>query len=403
VGPIDPGIAARIFLQASQGLAAIHELGVVHRDIKPSNIFLHESDGALSVKVCDFGVAKNTMTEGTGSDLTHTGGIIGSPHYMSPEQVQDSKRVDHRSDLWSLSMAMYEALSGHKGWASCSTVGELLVAVCTRDLPWLQEEAPWVPGELAAVVHRNLQRSPAERFQSAAAMAAALAPLAAPAEALTSPDALAVSDQVRSERAPDLRNLAQRDTSAANRTTPPERASSSRTLIAGALLAGLLAAGLGALQTRKDPPAAPTASVQGRLRVPTQASVWVRGERQTSADGWLKLGGHPGEAILVAIEHQGARVEKTVTLTSGGQVVPGEIELPTPPPLASASAPPAAPAASTAPDPSAAAEPPRPGRPPRPGQPAAPAAPTTAPTTAPTPTPTTAPTPAPTLKLQKEW
>lgn len=299
-------------------------------------------------------------------------------------------------------MAMYEALSGRKGWASCSTVGELLVAVCTRDLPWLQEEAPWVPGELAAVVHRNLQKSPAERFQSAAAMAAALAPLAAPAEALTSPDALAVSDQVRSVRAPDLRDPALRDASAGNRTNPATaRASSSRPLLAGALLAGLLAAGIGALQTRKEPPAAaPIASVEGRLRVPAQSSIWVRGERQTSNDGWVKLGGHPGEAILVAVEHQGARVEKTVTLTRGGQVVPGEIEVSAPPPLASTSASAGpAPTASAAPDASTAVEGPRPGRTPRPGQPTAPAAPTTQPATA----PTTPPATAPTLKLQKEW
>nr|MCU0658972.1 serine/threonine protein kinase [Polyangiaceae bacterium] len=387
----------RIFIQACRGLAAIHALQIVHRDIKPSNIFLHHAEGLLIAKVCDFGVAKNSASEGTASDLTHTGGIIGSPHYMSPEQVQDSKRVDHRSDLWSLSMAMYEVLSGRKGWAGCSTVGELLVAVCTKDLPWLQTEAPWVSGDLAAVVHKNLVRDPAQRFQSALEMAEALEPFASPPEALCDLDTLVASEQLRATRAP-----AHRDLSTLSRTAPtaPPRPSSTRLIVGGALLAGLLAAGLGLVSQRSQPApaAAAVASARGRLRVPPQASVWVQGAPRPNADGWVDLEAPPGDAISVRLAHLDQRLDRTVTLTSKGQVIPDELVLPASP--APSAAPPVAPPTASAEPPAAPSAAPsaRPRTSPRSATPAT-AAPTV--TAAPTATATAAPTA--TLQLQKTW
>ncbi len=195
-GPLDPALTARIFVQACHGLAALHARQIIHRDIKPSNLFLHRDPcGLLVAKICDLGIAKHDPASGGAStELTHTGGILGSPAYMSPEQVQDSKRVDHRSDLWSLCASLYEALCGRKCWAGCSNVGELFVAICTREVPPLAEQAPWLDRKLCEVIHRGLRQDREARYASATELAAALEPFAAPDSALLVPRLDALGD-----------------------------------------------------------------------------------------------------------------------------------------------------------------------------------------------------------------
>jgi serine/threonine protein kinase len=177
-GAIEPAVCARLFVQACRGLSAAHARGFAHRDVKPSNLFLHrEPTGELHVKLCDFGIVKQLGGEGSDTaQLTRTGGVIGSPMYMSPEQAQSSKDVDQRTDVWSLGAALYEALSGTPPWAGRTTVGELILAVCTLPLDHLQDRAPWVPPMLADVVHRAMRRNPAERYQSMDEMMNALLP-----------------------------------------------------------------------------------------------------------------------------------------------------------------------------------------------------------------------------------
>jgi serine/threonine-protein kinase len=182
-GPVEPAAAAALFVQACRGLQAAHQLGIAHRDVKPANLFLHEEDGALSLKVCDFGIAKRLTAASQGdvtTDLTHTGGLVGSPAYMSPEQAQNSKDTDFRTDIWSLAVALHETLSGQRLWPDSQNLGALLVAICTRDAVPLQRRAPWVPEGLAAAVDRGLRRDPALRHASMEAFAAALEPFAAP-------------------------------------------------------------------------------------------------------------------------------------------------------------------------------------------------------------------------------
>ena len=134
VGPLAPEAALRVAFQALVGLCAAHEAGVVHRDIKPANLFLAQGhDGAVSVKLLDFGIAKvraDPLHLPFGAGLTTTGGFLGSPLYMSPEQVQSSRDVDHRTDLWSLGSALYAALAGRAPHEHLASVGQLLVAVC---------------------------------------------------------------------------------------------------------------------------------------------------------------------------------------------------------------------------------------------------------------------------------
>ena len=166
-GALDPQVAVRLVLQGASGVAAAHARGVVHRDIKPANLFLQidEKTQEVTVKVCDFGVAKRTKVTDTSNaashlSLTRTGGMLGSPMYMSPEQAKNAKAVDERTDVWSLSVVLWEALSGQRLWGGQTSLGELIVAICTEPIPLLDTVAPWIPRDLARVVHRGLERDP---------------------------------------------------------------------------------------------------------------------------------------------------------------------------------------------------------------------------------------------------
>lgn len=178
--PIDPDPALRIAAQVCVALDRAHQAHVVHRDIKPANIFLAEAGGELIVKILDFGIAK-LMTDPTDATeatrLTRTGALIGSPRYMSPEQAQGLKGIDERTDLWSLGVVMYELLSGRTPYRGLETVGQLIAAICKSAPPPVEQFAPWISPEIAAIVHRLLRVDPNERFPSAKAVLEAIRPL----------------------------------------------------------------------------------------------------------------------------------------------------------------------------------------------------------------------------------
>src|SRR4029079_12428524 len=107
-GPMPIELAADCVLQAAEGLAEAHAVGIVHRDIKPSNLWLsRRSDGTPCVKVLDFGISKLATTTGD-IHLTPTNAACGSPAYMSPEQIRSAKRVDARTDVWALGVVLHE-------------------------------------------------------------------------------------------------------------------------------------------------------------------------------------------------------------------------------------------------------------------------------------------------------
>ncbi len=171
-GPIAPELALRIVAQSCLGLQKAHDANVVHRDIKPANLFLAKRDaGEIIVKLLDFGIAKVKMdqahdTESAG--LTKTGSMIGSPLYMSPEQARGHvKEIDHRTDIWSLGIVLYQALSGKTPYQHITALGQLILAICSEWPQHIQEAAPWVPAEVASIVHRCLRHNPAERYQTA--------------------------------------------------------------------------------------------------------------------------------------------------------------------------------------------------------------------------------------------
>jgi serine/threonine protein kinase len=145
--PLEPDAAVRVFVQAAYGVAAAHARGIVHRDLKPANLFLEvdPTTGVVTPKVCDFGIAKQLHGEGEhqSQELTRTGGVMGSPMYMSPEQARNAKNVDFRADIWSFCATLWEALAGRRLWHGHTALGEIILAICSHPIPELRDLAPW--------------------------------------------------------------------------------------------------------------------------------------------------------------------------------------------------------------------------------------------------------------------
>ena len=205
VGAIHPDTALRIVAQALVGLAAAHEANIVHRDIKPANIFLDEGDGEkVTVKVVDFGVAKirvDALDTAETAGLTRTGALLGSPLYMSPEQARGSKDLDQRADLWSMGVVLYQTLAGRTPLQHIDALGELIFTICTQPPQLVQDFAPWVPPEVANVVHTALRYDTAERYPTAKAMLAALDALLPRGRDLTKDMLVAAGTEVRGQTA----------------------------------------------------------------------------------------------------------------------------------------------------------------------------------------------------------
>ena len=176
--------AVDFILQACEALADAHVLGIVHRDLKPANLFcIQRSDGQLSVKVLDFGISKVTGPGG-GHDLTRTSALMGSPYYMSPEQMQMSKGVDARSDIWSLGVILFELVTGRPPF-DAEAVTELAIKIATQPAPDLRLLVPTATPGLEQVVARCLEKDRGRRFQTVAELAVALQPFGTSASRLS--------------------------------------------------------------------------------------------------------------------------------------------------------------------------------------------------------------------------
>ncbi|CAN5336227.1 hypothetical protein BH11MYX1_BH11MYX1_45480 [soil metagenome] len=171
-GPMPVSIVAEYILQACIGVAEAHAAKIVHRDLKPGNLmWTQRPDGTTLIKVLDFGVAK-AAPDSVNFSLTQTSNIIGSPGYMSPEQLKSSKEVDARSDIWSLGIVLYELVSGRPPWDG-ESITELALRVAMDPIPRLENLGPF-----EQVIARCLEKDPARRFQNLSELAAALAPFA---------------------------------------------------------------------------------------------------------------------------------------------------------------------------------------------------------------------------------
>jgi serine/threonine-protein kinase len=176
-GPLPIELAAEYIVQACEAVAEAHAAGIVHRDLKPQNLFLARTvGGTAKVKVLDFGVSKSLALSGEGA-LTRTRSMLGSPLYMSPEQMRSSRDVDARSDVWALGVVLFHLLTMR--WPfEAETMPELCLKVVSEPPIPLSALRPEVPASMVAVVERCLVREPERRFANAAELAAALAPFA---------------------------------------------------------------------------------------------------------------------------------------------------------------------------------------------------------------------------------
>jgi serine/threonine protein kinase len=181
-GPLPAPQAVDYVLQALEALAQAHVLGIVHRDLKPANLFLSQRrDGSQIVKVLDFGISKvlDPETGASPNSLTGSSSVLGSPLYMAPEQVRNSKRVDYRADVWAVGVILFELLSGRPPF-DAESVAELFVAILERPPLALRALRPDLPKALEEVVMRCLARDPSGRFDDVRDLATALAPFAPP-------------------------------------------------------------------------------------------------------------------------------------------------------------------------------------------------------------------------------
>jgi serine/threonine-protein kinase len=178
-GQLPVGEAVGYLVQALDAIVEAHGMGIVHRDLKPSNLFLvSKSDGSRRVKVLDFGISKvSPIGSAPEAALTSTKSMLGSPGYMSPEQVRSTRNVDARTDVWALGVILYEMLSGTSAFEG-ETLGDIFAKIREDDLPPIRVRRPDVPEGLASVLHECLQRDRNNRVPDAATLRARLAPFA---------------------------------------------------------------------------------------------------------------------------------------------------------------------------------------------------------------------------------
>jgi serine/threonine protein kinase len=160
---LDPHETFRIVRDVAKALGKAHQAGIVHRDLKPENVFLVPDEDREVAKVLDFGVAKSADQLDSN---TRTGALLGTPYFMSPEQAQGTKAVDHRADLWSLAVVTYRCLTGELPFTS-TALGDLLIKIVTHPLPVPSRVRPGLPDGFDAWWARAAQRDPGHRYQNA--------------------------------------------------------------------------------------------------------------------------------------------------------------------------------------------------------------------------------------------
>ena len=361
--PLDPQVAAKIVLQAATGLASAHALGIVHRDVKPANLFLAQGpERTVKVKILDFGVAKVKMElfNESSNSLTHAGSLLGTPLYMSPEQLRRASAIDESADVWSLGVVLFECLTGHSPWGRVDGIGELVTAILTAEVPHVQDLAPWVGPELAEVVHRTLSRDSERRLKSGAELRDALRRIVGNAPLLQD-HVTAPAEETRSSCAP---RLSMPDTVMIGPTPPsglpvvttqapvPQRSRLrpfAIAITAGALAgagAWTLASGSAksarplevelvpsvAVASQAPQPSAtefPAIKTFGLEVAPAGVAVTVDGKARPSTNGRVTLSGEVGSVLTVKLSHAGQSMEQRVAITTEG-LVPSKVAIPTP-------------------------------------------------------------------------
>jgi serine/threonine-protein kinase len=175
-GPLPLAEVVDYIAQTCEALAEAHVRGIVHRDLKPANLFLTQKlDGESCIKVLDFGISKFTQDEGEldSENITVTSSLVGTPKYMSPEQIQDSRNVDSRTDIWGLGTIFYELLTQTRPFAAPS-LALVCVKILHEEIPAPSAVKAEIPAAIDGIIARCLKKSPAERFQNVGELVEAL-------------------------------------------------------------------------------------------------------------------------------------------------------------------------------------------------------------------------------------
>jgi serine/threonine-protein kinase len=276
-GVLEPQELDKIFTEIARAVSNAHAQGVVHRDIKPANIFIAREGDLEVTKVLDFGIAKlldQRLAAPVGSG-THTGNILGTPNYMSPEQARGQRQVDHRSDLWALAVLAFECLTGRQPFES-ATLGDLVVKICTA-APTVPSSLAPVPAAFDAWFLKGTNKDPAGRFRSALEMADEL-------HALLSAEGLGADSRQRSSTD---RRFPPDKVDPARGAAPSSRGPGSGRSARGPRPEATVLTTTGAIATEVSPPPTPSAR---RLRYALVAGVLLL------AGAVLALG--PGRALF---------------------------------------------------------------------------------------------------------
>jgi serine/threonine-protein kinase len=180
-GPLPIDEAVDYVIQACEPLAEAHAAGIIHRDLKPSNLYLAERpDGTYIIKVIDFGIAKMVPKDGEEIlSMTKSTNILGSPLYISPEQLRNAKGVDARADIWSLGVILYKLITGKPPFMA-STVAELCTQIIMEPTPLAKPLRPEIPDGLQAIISKCLEKHRSNRYANVAELATALLEFAPP-------------------------------------------------------------------------------------------------------------------------------------------------------------------------------------------------------------------------------
>jgi len=257
--------AIEFLLQACEAIAEAHALGIVHRDLKPANLFVtRRVDGSFCIKVLDFGISKLTVPGAApelGMTKTHT--VMGSPLYMSPEQMSSSRNVDMRSDIWALGVILYESLTGRVPFEA-ETMPQLCGMILQDPPRPIQELRPDLPPVLQQVILRCLEKNRERRFNNVADLAYALAPFGQSAAQRSAERISRVLGAAGFPSAPPPNGvqLSRADSATSSNFGASTEPKKSRALLVAALcLLGLLLGGGLLVLTRKPPTLEPVAEL----------------------------------------------------------------------------------------------------------------------------------------------
>ncbi|HEX6766145.1 MAG TPA: serine/threonine-protein kinase [Polyangiaceae bacterium] len=352
---LTPSETASVLTQVARAIAKAHEAGIVHRDLKPDNIFLVKNDEEEVAKVLDFGIAKATQGFGTTSGSnTRTGAILGTPYYMSPEQAEGNRHVDHRSDLWALGVIGFECLLGRRPFDS-DALGSLLLAICTRPIP-VPSSYGRVPPGFDGWFARACAREVGERFQSARELSAELRRVcgvgaressnwgpssgdvpATPVRAVTDGSAV-----------PNVSRPLTANTYSASVGVEKSRGASVAWILGGVIAVVALAGGVALFMKQREGAAAETSTAAAQptaapppvvaapsppaTKVEVAPTVTVAPDPTPSASSTASAFTEPPVAPKVAVAHRGAPKPKPTPTTAKAASPPAPAATPTNPP-----------------------------------------------------------------------